>query len=50
VTVDATRPDNIVYDIVNQPGFQIGVSASGWGHATCSPAATAISKTLPVIR
>jgi uncharacterized protein GlcG (DUF336 family) len=50
VNTDATRPDNIVYDIVTQPGFMIGVSASGWGHAACTPAATAISKTLPVIR
>jgi uncharacterized protein GlcG (DUF336 family) len=49
VSGDASRPDNIVYDIVNQPGFQIGVSASGWGHAACSAAATAISKTLPPI-
>ncbi len=49
VSGDATRPDNIVYDIANQPGFQIGASASGWGHATCSPAATTISKSLPVI-
>jgi uncharacterized protein GlcG (DUF336 family) len=50
VSGDSSRPDNIVYDIVNQPGFQIGVSPSGWGHATCSAAATAISKNLPVIQ
>jgi uncharacterized protein GlcG (DUF336 family) len=49
VSGDAARPDNIVYDIVTQPGLMIGVSASGWGHASCSAAATAISKTLPVI-
>jgi uncharacterized protein GlcG (DUF336 family) len=49
VTTDPTRPDNIVYDIVTLPGLPIGVSASGWGHATCSAAATAISKTLPAI-
>jgi uncharacterized protein GlcG (DUF336 family) len=49
VTKDAARPDNIVYDIVTPPGLMIGVSASGWGHATCSPAATAISKMLPAI-
>jgi hypothetical protein len=49
VSGDATRPDNIVYDIVTLPGLPIGVSPSGWGHATCSAAATAISKTLPVI-
>jgi uncharacterized protein GlcG (DUF336 family) len=49
VSGDTTRPDNIVYDITSQPGFMIGVSTSGWGHATCNTAATAISKTLPVI-
>ena len=47
---DSTRPDNIVYDITTAPGVMIGVSASGWGHPACSPDATAISKTLPVIR
>jgi uncharacterized protein GlcG (DUF336 family) len=50
VSGDATRPDNIVYDIVNPPGFPIGVSTSGWGHAICSAAATAIASTLPLIR
>ena len=49
VSGDPTRPDNIVYDITTQPGFAIGVSASGWGHPACSAAATAISKTLPAI-
>jgi uncharacterized protein GlcG (DUF336 family) len=49
VSGDAARPDNIVYDIATLPGLPIGVSPSGWGHATCSTAATAISKTLPVI-
>jgi uncharacterized protein GlcG (DUF336 family) len=49
VSGDASRPDNIVYDIVTQPGLPIGVSASGWGHATCSAAATSIASTLPAI-
>lgn len=49
VSGDATRPDNIVYDITNAPGLGIGVSVSGWGHAACSAAATNISKTLPAI-
>jgi uncharacterized protein GlcG (DUF336 family) len=49
VSGDASRPDNIVYDISPAPGVMIGVSASGWGHAACSAAATAISKSLPVI-
>lgn len=49
VSGDATRPDNIVYDITTQPGFQIGVSANGWGHPVCSSAATTIAGGLPVI-
>jgi hypothetical protein len=49
VSTDATRPDNIVYDIVTQTGLMIGVSKSGWGHPVCTPAATTISTTLPVI-
>ena len=47
VSGDAARPDNIVYDITPQPGQMPGVSASGWGHAACSPAATAIAAALP---
>lgn len=47
VSGDLTRPDNIVYDIVTPAGFPAGVSAKGWGHATCSAAATSISTTLP---
>jgi uncharacterized protein GlcG (DUF336 family) len=50
VSGDPSRPDNIVYDIVNQPGLPIGVSASGWGHPTCSPASTTIAGTLPPVR
>jgi uncharacterized protein GlcG (DUF336 family) len=50
VSGDAARPDNIVYDITPQPGQQEGVSASGWGHPSCSPAATAAAATLPPIR
>jgi uncharacterized protein GlcG (DUF336 family) len=46
VSGDAARPDNIVYDIVPQAGQMPGVSPSGWGHAACSPAATAIAATL----
>jgi len=46
---DAARPDNIVYDITAAPGLAMGVSASGWGHPTCSPAATTISGQLPPI-
>ena len=50
VSGDATRPDNIVYDITNPSGFPIGVSASGWGHPACSPTATTIAAGLPPIR
>jgi uncharacterized protein GlcG (DUF336 family) len=50
VSGDASRPDNIVYDIVMPPGFMIGVSAHGWGHPVCSDASTTISTTLPVVR
>ena len=48
VSGDAARPDNIVYDITPQAGQMPGVSAGGWGHPACSPAATAIAPTLPV--
>ena len=48
VSGDATKPDNIVYDITPQAGQMPGVSASGWGHPACSPAATAAA--LPAIR
>jgi uncharacterized protein GlcG (DUF336 family) len=47
VSGDATRPDNIVYDITPQPGQMPGTSASGWGHPACSAAATAIAAGLP---
>jgi hypothetical protein len=47
VSGDASRPDNIVYDIVNPAGFPIGVSAKGFGHPVCSAAATTIAGGLP---
>lgn len=50
VSGNAARPDNIVYDITSQPGQQEGVSASGWGHPQCSPAATKIAASLPATR
>jgi uncharacterized protein GlcG (DUF336 family) len=49
VSGDATRPDNIVYDITSQPGQMPGVSTSGWGHPACSAAATSIAATLAVV-
>ena len=39
--VSGTGDDNIVYDIVGE------TSTSGWGHAACSEAATAIATDLP---
>jgi hypothetical protein len=50
VSGDASRPDNIVYDITPQPGQMPGVSASGWGHPECSADATTIAGALPVKR
>jgi uncharacterized protein GlcG (DUF336 family) len=50
VSGDASRPDNIVYDIKPQAGQMPGVSDSGWGHAACSAAATSIAATLPAVR
>jgi uncharacterized protein GlcG (DUF336 family) len=47
---DPTRPDNIVYDIKPQAGQMSGISSSGWGHASCSAAATAIAAGLPPVR
>ena len=47
---DATRPDNIVYDITPQAGQMSGISASGWGHPTCSAAAIAIAAALPPVK
>jgi uncharacterized protein GlcG (DUF336 family) len=50
VSGDASRPDNIVYDITPQAGQMPGVSATGWGHPKCSAAATAIAAGLPPVR
>ena len=50
VSGDPARLDNIVYDITSQAGQMPGVSAGGWGHPTCSAAATAIAATLPPTR
>jgi uncharacterized protein GlcG (DUF336 family) len=50
VSGDATRPDNIVYDIDAQDGQQEGISAHGWGQPECSPAATHIASELPKVR
>jgi uncharacterized protein GlcG (DUF336 family) len=50
VSGDATRPDNIVYDITSQAGQMPGDSASGWGHPVCTALAVTIAtKELPPI-
>jgi hypothetical protein len=41
VSGDATRPDNIVFDIAQ------GASAGGWGHPRCSTAAAEVAAALP---
>ena len=50
VSGDPKRPDNIVFDITPQPGQMSGISASGWGHPICSPAAATISAELPPVQ
>jgi hypothetical protein len=50
VSPDATRKDNIVYDITSQPGQMPGVSASGWGHPVCSALAQTIADGLPTTK
>jgi uncharacterized protein GlcG (DUF336 family) len=49
VSGDSRRPDNIVYDIITNPGEQEGVSTSGWGHPVCSASAKMIAANLPII-
>src|SRR3954466_2517340 len=49
VSGDASRPDNVVYDVTPQAGQMPGVSAKGWGHPECGAAATAIAATLPTV-
>jgi uncharacterized protein GlcG (DUF336 family) len=48
VSGDATRPDNIVFDITPNAAGGTGVSAGGFGHPTCLN--TSGSNTLPVVR
>lgn len=50
VSGDPSRPDNIVYDITPAPGLELGVSASGWGHAFCTAASKTIAAGLPKVR
>ena len=48
VSGDATRPDNIVFDITENPGGGTGKSAGGFGHPKCLN--TSGSDTLPPVR
>jgi uncharacterized protein GlcG (DUF336 family) len=48
VSGDPTRPDNIVFDIVANPGGGVGISVGGFGHPSCPN--TAGSASLPVVR
>jgi hypothetical protein len=48
VSGDATRPDNIVYDITPNPQGGTGISAGGFGHPTCIN--TGNQNALPVVR
>ena len=48
VSGDGARPDNIVFDIVPDPNGGTGVSAGGFGHATCLN--NGDETTLPVVQ
>lgn len=48
VSGDAARPDNIVFDIVANPGGGVGISVGGFGHPSCPN--TGGSAALPVVR
>ena len=50
VSGDASRPDNLVYDITPQPGQMPGISASGWGHPKCGGTEAEVAATLPPTR
>jgi uncharacterized protein GlcG (DUF336 family) len=50
VSTDTFRPDNIIYDITDVTGFQIGESTSGWGHPVCTPASKTIAGQLPAVQ
>ena len=48
VSGDATRPDNIVFDITDNPAGGSGVSKGGFGHPKCLN--TGDASTLPAVR
>jgi hypothetical protein len=47
---DTTHPDNIIFDITPNPNGGTGISATGFGHATCfnNPTAAAVAGLPPV--
>ena len=47
VSGDATRPDNIIFDITANPDGGVGKSAGGFGHPSCANASG--HATLPVV-
>jgi uncharacterized protein GlcG (DUF336 family) len=48
VSGDATRPDNVVFDITANPNGGTGISAGGFGHPTCLN--TGDPATLPAVQ
>jgi len=50
VSGDATRPDNIVFDITPNPFGGTGNSAGGFGHPVCDKGAAAAAAALPVVQ
>ena len=48
VSGDATRPDNIVLDVIVNPDGGTGKSAGGFGHPSCPN--TAGSDKLPIVQ
>jgi uncharacterized protein GlcG (DUF336 family) len=49
ISGDATRPDNIRFDITPQAGQMPGISASGWGHPDC-PHVAPLALPLPAVK
>ncbi len=50
VSGDATRPDNIVFDILPNPNGGTGKSAGGFGHPVCDGTAVAAATVLPPVQ
>jgi uncharacterized protein GlcG (DUF336 family) len=50
VSGDATRPDNIVFDIIPNPAGGTGISPGGFGHAKCDAGAPAAAAALPTVQ